>query len=532
MDAATLPAVPRREALLDRVFDAIFARPATFLVLGAATMAVAGVQEAWLAGDAGVWRFALTLVTGQLVWSLAQLGAAHAVAGWRQGAPPALGATLAATLRLAPAAAGTGLLYLAGAAFWSLLLVVPGMVWAVSRAFAIQALAATGSGGPAALGRSRQVTRGRWWRTLGLLTLLFLPSVLLSVLFDYLPSDPLRIALHAAIGAVLLPIPLAGLAVVYLDREEQLAAAERLAARRALESAAGPAAPVFAAPAHAAFDAGAFSAFEHRGWQRAAADYHRAFSPLTRQAIEPLLDAAGVGPGARVLDVGCGPGDLSAAAAARGAAVIGADFAPEMLAIARGRHPGIEFRVADAEALPFPDGGFDAVVMGFLAGHLSHAPRAFAEGFRVLRPGGRYAHAWWQAMDRAIAFGAVWDAVRSFGRLDVGLPQGPPFDRYTDPEELGRELSLAGFADVRIEPVPLVWRVPDGDTAFDAFLAGTVRTAGLLREQSPDALLAIRARVVGRLEEFREPDGLAIPTPCWVASGLKPPALFGRAAAG
>ena len=76
----------------------------------------------------------------------------------------------------------------------------------------------------------------------------------------------------------------------------------------------------------------------------------------TAFAIEPLLDAARVGPGVRVLDVGCGPGSLSAAAAARGALVTGVDLAEGMLAQARRNHPEIEFVHADAEDLPFDDG--------------------------------------------------------------------------------------------------------------------------------------------------------------------------------
>ena len=78
--------------------------------------------------------------------------------------------------------------------------------------------------------------------------------------------------------------------------------------------------------------------------------------------MEPLLDAAGVTAGMRVLDVGCGLGDLAAAAAARGAVATGTDLAEGMVEAARGRHPGLEFVLADGEALPFEDGAFDATL--------------------------------------------------------------------------------------------------------------------------------------------------------------------------
>ncbi len=69
-----------------------------------------------------------------------------------------------------------------------------------------------------------------------------------------------------------------------------------------------------------------FRAFEHEAWERVVSVYHTGFGELTAQTIEPLLDASDVGEGAQVLDVASGPGYVAAAAAARGARVIGVDF--------------------------------------------------------------------------------------------------------------------------------------------------------------------------------------------------------------
>jgi len=73
-------------------------------------------------------------------------------------------------------------------------------------------------------------------------------------------------------------------------------------------------------------DPEAFHAFEQSGWERASAHYENAFGTLTPPAAGPLLDAAHVSAGRRVLDVAPGPGPIAAAAAARGADVIGLDF--------------------------------------------------------------------------------------------------------------------------------------------------------------------------------------------------------------
>src|SRR5680860_470184 len=102
----------------------------------------------------------------------------------------------------------------------------------------------------------------------------------------------------------------------------------------------------------------AFTRFEEDGWARAAEGYHRFFSPVTGRVVEPLLDAAHVTDGTAVLDVATGPGDLAAAAAARGASVIGVDIAEPVVTLAARLNPGVEFRRADAHDLPFADASF------------------------------------------------------------------------------------------------------------------------------------------------------------------------------
>ena len=91
-------------------------------------------------------------------------------------------------------------------------------------------------------------------------------------------------------------------------------------------------------------DPSAFRVFEHAGWQSVVAAYRDAWGDLTSQAIEPLLDAVGAGPGVRILDVATGPGYVAGAAARRKADVVGIDFSVPMLAEARRREPAVDFR--------------------------------------------------------------------------------------------------------------------------------------------------------------------------------------------
>jgi SAM-dependent methyltransferase len=120
---------------------------------------------------------------------------------------------------------------------------------------------------------------------------------------------------------------------------------------------------------------------------------------LTGAVAPRLVRFAGVEPGARVLDVGCGTGVVSLTAARLGARVTGLDLTPELLARAKENAEimalGVDWHEGDVEALPFTDAAFDVVVSQF--GHM-FAPRpaaAIAEMLRVLKPGGTVAFSTW-----------------------------------------------------------------------------------------------------------------------------------------
>jgi len=183
-------------------------------------------------------------------------------------------------------------------------------------------------------------------------------------------------------------------------------------------------------------DAAAFKAFEVAGWEHQAPTYDDFFGRITQRFVDPLLDAAGVGRGARVLDVATGPGYAAARAAERGASVIGVDAAPAMVRPARQRHPGIDFRRADIEALPFEDGCFDAAVGNFVVPHLGCHEEAVRELVRVLGDGGTLALTTWDMPDRMRLLAVFLDAFAAAGATPPeDLPAGPPFFRFAVDEE-------------------------------------------------------------------------------------------------
>ena len=100
-------------------------------------------------------------------------------------------------------------------------------------------------------------------------------------------------------------------------------------------------------------------------------------------------DLARVGAGSRVLDVATGTGDLAVELASRGADVVGMDFSPEMLAVARRKAPSLRFEQGDAHALDYEDASFDAATVGFGARNFGDLRQGLSEMARVVRPGGR-----------------------------------------------------------------------------------------------------------------------------------------------
>ena len=270
-------------------------------------------------------------------------------------------------------------------------------------------------------------------------------------------------------------------------------------------------------------DAEAFRDFERAAHDEIAQGYRDFFAAVTGYAIEPLLDAASVSAGTRVLDVGTGPGMLASRAASRGASsVIGVDLAPRMVAIAAAQYPGLDFRQADAENLPFPDQAFDAVVSNFGIGHFPRPERALSEFVRVLAVGGGVALSWWDVPACHRLNGIFFDAVNEVHvSPPADLPAGPPMFRFSDDQELADLLRSAGLTQVAVKAHSHIHRLASAEELWNGILAGTVRTSIGIRRQPRDVQDRIRAVFERLVQPYAVQGELRVPVAFKIGAGRR-----------
>ncbi|MFD0683806.1 class I SAM-dependent methyltransferase [Actinomadura fibrosa] len=263
-----------------------------------------------------------------------------------------------------------------------------------------------------------------------------------------------------------------------------------------------------------------FDLFERELWAGRAAAYERGFAQLTRYMVDPLLDAAGVGTGTRLLDVGTGPGFVSAEAVRRGADVSAMDADPDMAATALRNVPGLDVHVAVLPEIPFPDGSFDAVVGNFVINHVGAPQVALDELRRILAPGGRLALSAW-VMPGTGALGVVREAIDSVG---VPWPDDvpvPPFMEYGEPVAFRRLVVEAGYADVAVEEITWEHLTDPEEWWETGALAGVGTNGAIVARQDAATVARVKAEYDQIVTKYATPDGkIALPAHALLVSGL------------
>ncbi|MBT5040347.1 MAG: methyltransferase domain-containing protein [Rhodospirillaceae bacterium] len=188
--------------------------------------------------------------------------------------------------------------------------------------------------------------------------------------------------------------------------------------------------------------------------------YDRELGPfLFEYYAEDLAARLKAPAGGRVLEIACGTGistEYARNVLEAGISITATDLNPPMLEHAeanRSHLAGVTFSQADAQALPFGDGQFDALFCQFGVMFLPDKPLGFSEFFRVLKPGGTLALNVWDSLERNPVVGLAFETICSFFESDPPLFLSIPFG-WNDHAVIRAHLEDAGFGDVAIEAVP------------------------------------------------------------------------------
>lgn len=235
-------------------------------------------------------------------------------------------------------------------------------------------------------------------------------------------------------------------------------------------------------------------------WGASARDWADVQEAQFGPGYDHVLSRCGIGPGTRLLDVGCGAGLAARRAADLGALISGIDAAPPLLDIARARSPQGDFREGDLETLPFAGASFD-VVTGFNSFQFAGDPlAALTEARRVTRKGGLVAAMIWgrpEGMEAALLVSALRP-------LLPPPPQGAPGPfALSHPDRLAGLASSAGLTPREVIEGDLHWHYPDEATA----LRGLGSSGVAVRAAELAGWGAVNAAHSAALAPFRQGNG-------------------------
>jgi SAM-dependent methyltransferase len=236
-------------------------------------------------------------------------------------------------------------------------------------------------------------------------------------------------------------------------------------------------------------------------WCPGARDWSDYNEPMCTPFYEAVLDAAEVGAGTTLLDVGCGGGFAMLLAARRGATVSGIDVTPALLDIARERVPSASVSIADLEdPLPFEAGGFDVVTAFNSVQYGADPVAAFKNMSQVTRPGGLVSVVVWGPP-------AQCESGVMFTELGPLMPPAPPGAAaaiaWSEDGQLEQIAATAGLTPLAVRDVPNPLIYPDLATAVRTQLSSGPARAAIQHSGLP----AVRGALTRAFAGSRKPDG-------------------------
>jgi SAM-dependent methyltransferase len=248
----------------------------------------------------------------------------------------------------------------------------------------------------------------------------------------------------------------------------------------------------------------------------------QAYDEISRgiaDAIEHCINRLQPRFGEKILDLAAGTGWTARRLADRGFNVTAVDFAADMIdagtRYAACRNLSIAFEQADAEALPYQDGAFDAVVSTFGVMFASNPQDAAAELGRVVRPGGRLALAVWTPDGNVYE---IFRLMQSYMAMPTGSPLPMPF-AWGEPDRV-RALLSPDF-DLSFEPGTSFYREPDAESSWETFHQGYGPTRALADRLSDTARAELKQSWIEFHNRFRTEMGICVPRDYWIVRGIR-----------
>ena len=257
--------------------------------------------------------------------------------------------------------------------------------------------------------------------------------------------------------------------------------------------------------------------------------WHAKMAAFTRGITEAILDAAQLRAGMRVLDLASGVGDPSlsiAEAVGPSGRVTATDLGPGMIGLAeelarqRGLH-NIEFRVADVEALPFPDESFDVVTCRLGVMFFPDQLKAFRECLRVLKRGGRVAFAVWGRREQAFLSTTV-GVLAKYVEMPTPDPDAPHAFMFGERGLLKSRLEAAGFAQVseEVRTAPGRW-AGSPEEYWLQFTEVAAPFRSLVAKLTAETRAPAVAEIVAGLRKLSDGSTIIIPLEIVVGTGIR-----------
>ena len=263
------------------------------------------------------------------------------------------------------------------------------------------------------------------------------------------------------------------------------------------------------------------------GWRK----HDKRLSEAFRNVSIALLDKAGVTQGHHVLDVACGTGEPAIPASQRvgpTGTIFATDLVAGMVAFAKEKAAAlsignIEFVVADGEQFDLPSDTFDAAIMRWGLMFMPQPVDCLRRIHGALKPGAAFATANWATPDRNPWASVPLAVMKRYMELPAPVPDQTGLFSFADPERLKKVMTEAGFRDVAVEGVEVLWAGPaSGKDYFGEVMEVAGPLASLYAKLPEDKKRAYADDVAAEAERqsVRKP-GVALPGFTWIASGRK-----------